>query len=165
MSAVTAAGKLTATVTAVPGVYDSGLITVFDDELGKKVLSDWQWFLSDAIGLASTWQGNIFFWSPKHSACFYLDTQRGKTTFVDKSVDALFNTFLVKEGVKKDVLFDGLFKEVYARVGGLGYCESYIANPWPMLGGSGGVETFDKGDTEVYVSLTGQTIRKFMSKD
>lgn len=53
-------GKLTATVSVAPGVYDAGLITVFDDELGRKVLSDWQWLLIDAIGLASTWQGNVF---------------------------------------------------------------------------------------------------------
>jgi hypothetical protein len=34
-----------------------------------------------------------------------------------------------------------------------------------MLGGSGEVDTLGKGDVEVYVSLTGQTIRKFVSKD
>jgi hypothetical protein len=68
------------------------------------------------------------------------------------------------EGVKNEVLSAEVFKEVCARSGGLRYCECYIANPWPMLGGSGAVETFGKGDTEVYVSLTGQTIRQFMSE-
>lgn len=159
-----AAGQLSAAVTAPAGVYGSGLVTVLDCNLAKSLLNDWQWLLVDAIALAATWQGNIFFWSRKHNACFYLDTQRGKTTFVDKSIDVVFNDFLIKDGVKKDVLLSDYFAEINARLGDLSYCECYIAKPWPMLGGSGASDTFGKGDMEVYVSLTGQTIRKAMSQ-
>ncbi|CAM3671218.1 T6SS immunity protein Tdi1 domain-containing protein [Polaromonas hydrogenivorans] len=164
VSVASAVSKLSPAVSAPAGVYNSGLITVLDDELGRKVLNDWQWLLVDAVGLASTWQGNIFFWSPKHSASFYLDTQRGKTTFVEESVDVLFNVFLTREGIGKDVLLEDSFGVIHAREGDLNYCECYIAKPWQMLGGSGELDTFGKGDMEVYMSLTGQTIRKIMSK-
>jgi hypothetical protein len=160
VSVAAAASKLSPEVSAPAGVYNSGLITVLDDELGRKLLDDWQWLLVDAVGWASTWQGNIFFWSPKHGASFYLDTQQGKTTFVETSVDGLFNTFLTKEGIRKEVLLEELFGNIHAREGDLEYCECYIAQPLQMLGGSGELDTFGKGDMEVYVSLTGQTIKK-----
>lgn len=159
------ASKFAQTISAPAGVYESGLISILDEGLGAVILKDWRWYLGgDAIGLASTWQGNIFFWSPKYEASFYLDTQRGKTTFVDKSVDGLFNAFLIKDGVKKDVLFECIFSSIKARLGALKYCECYIEKPWQMLGGSGESDSFGKGDVEVYVSLTGQTIQQFMPK-
>lgn len=158
------AGQFNAAVNALAGVYGSGLITVLDVKLGNSLSNEWQWLLVDGISLAATWSGNVFFWSPKHDACFYLDTQRGKTTFVDRSIDAVFNDFLIKDGVKKDVLFSGHFAEINARLGDLSYCECYIAKPWSMLGGSGASDTFGKGDMGVYLSLTGQAIRKAMSK-
>ena len=161
VSGVTAASKLSELVTAPAGVYSTGLITIFDEDLGGRILNEWQWLLVDAIGLAATWQGNVFFWSSKHKATFYLDSQTGKATFVDESVDRLFNSFLVQPGIQRDVLLDKHYEEIQRRLGNLEYCECFIAKPWPMLGGSGDSETFVKGDVEVYLSLTGQTIRRF----
>lgn len=160
VSSFSLAGVLSSEVSAPAGVYNAGLISILDEELGRKVLNDWQWYLEDAVALAATWQGNFFIWSPKRSAVFYFDTQRRKATFVDKSIDRFINEFLTKSEVRKEVLMEAFFEEIRIGLGGLNYCECFIAKPWQMLGGSGKVETYGTGDLEVYSSLTGQTIRQ-----
>ena len=145
-----------------PGVYEFGLVSILDEELGNSILSSWQWLFFDAIGVAATWQGNVFFWSPKRSACFYLDAESGKSIQVAETVEALVNDVLPSENAKANLLrFDG-FQEVYDRMGELQYGRCYYPRPLPMLGGSGNLDTYGEGDMEVYLAIVAQTFKHIL---
>lgn len=160
---LSAASKLSQVVTARPGIYDSGLISILDEQAASAFLRGWSWLLgNDPVALATDWQGHVIFWSPKYASNYYLNTQQGKTAFIDKDVGTLFNTVLTKNGVKEKVLYEKDFEVVLSNVGSLQYGECYYAKPWQMLGGSGSLDSYGKGDVEVYLSLTGQTVHKAM---
>lgn len=158
-----AAHALSPSVDAKASVYDEGLVTLLDEKLGSAALSGWKWLLGeDSIALASTWLGNLIFFSTKHKASFYLEVQRGKTTFIDRDIGYLFNEFMTSDGVKEKFLDIDKFALVRQRLGPLKYGECYIPEPWPMLGGNGLPDSYGKGDLEVYLNLVGQTIKRQM---
>lgn len=144
-----------------PGVYQSGLLTLLDEKLGEEVLRHWRWLIgSDATALAVTAFGDIFFWSDRFSSVYFLEVQRGHSTFVDKEIDYLFNEFLPQAGVKDKVLAESKLERLVGRLGELCYGECYLAEPWQMLGGSGSEESFVKGKVNVYASLVGQALER-----
>ena len=91
---------------------------------------------------------------------YFLESQRGQSTFIDKDIGYVFETFLTEKGVQEGVLHDGLVRSLVARLGALHYGECYIAQPWERLGGSGAIETYGRGSLAVYLSLTGQSVRQ-----
>lgn len=146
-----------------PGTYSSGAITVVDKVLSSALLKSWRWLLGgDAVGLAATAVGDLFFWSEKHRAVFYLETQRGQSTFVDSSSEFFFNEFIVQNGVQESVLRTDFLEALRNKHGKLKYGECYIAEPWLRSGGSGDIATYAKGDLAVYLSLVGQAVEHSM---
>jgi hypothetical protein len=161
IAGASAVQSLSNQVSAPPGAYDSGLLSVVDEAAGRSLLEPWHWLLgTDPVALAATWSGNIVFWSPRKGAVFLIDTQRGRSTLVDQNVDHVFNDVLTREAAKEELLLSGRFEAVRARIEDLVYGECYMPVPYPMLGGSGAIETYDKGALDVYLSITGQTIRQ-----
>ncbi|MHA7685502.1 T6SS immunity protein Tdi1 domain-containing protein [Cupriavidus sp. PET2-C1] len=141
------------------GVYNGGLITVLDADLGRQAIAPWQWLLGeDAAALASTWGGDLIFWSERYSGVFMLDAQRGSSTFVDRDVTYLFDVFLSNPDVRQQVLQNDAMKLLSTRIGTLAYGECFIAEPWPRLGGHGTLDTYVRGDLTVYLSLVGQAV-------
>lgn len=67
-----------------PGSFEGGLFSVLDHDLSHSVMEPWRWLLGgDAVALVATALGDLFFWSEKHGAVFFLEVQYGKSTFVD----------------------------------------------------------------------------------
>ena len=147
-----------------PGVYNDGLLTVLDAELANAALIDWRWLLGeDAVALAATTFGDLFFWSNKHGAVYFLEAQKGQSTFIDREVNYLFDVFLVNEGVRKELLRQNELSSLAARLKTLSYGECYIANPWTMLGGTGDLKTYEVGQLDVYLSLVGHAVQENMN--
>lgn len=144
-----------------PGVYSEGLITVLDAKLSATISEAWSWLLGpDVIVVATTSLGDFFFWSESQSAAFFMNAQSGKSTFVDRELAYLFDDFLTKDGVKKQVLGGHIFPMLVQRLGPLSYGRCYIAVPWATFGGSGAIDDYSTGDVDVYLSFTGQTAKQ-----
>ena len=106
-----AASMLSQAVSARPGLYNFGLISVLDEQAGNTFLKAWSWLLGEeAVALAADWQGHVIFWSPKYAKNYYLNSQICKTSFIDKNIGVAFNTILTKNAVKEKVLFEKDFK-------------------------------------------------------
>jgi hypothetical protein len=162
---VAVAKVLSPNLSIEPGVYSGGLLSILDEELAKTILLDWRWLLGqDAAALAVSALGELVFWSPKHGSVYFLEVQRGSSTFIDKKIDYVFDQFLTKEGVRDGVLHQKLVASLQNRLGLLQYGQCFIAEPWQMLGGSGSEASYVQGDLAVYLSLVGQTVKKDMDK-
>lgn len=147
------------------GIYNDGLLSVLDRESSDAALTGWRWLLGqDAIALAVTSVGDLFFWSGSQKAVYFLEVQRGSSTFVDKEIRYLFDEFLVKTEVQKSVLHCELCLALNLRLGALSYGECYIAEPWLMSGGTGHESTYQRGQLDVYLSLAGHAVHQVMNK-
>lgn len=141
-----------------PGLYEGGLITVLGQDLAAKASLPWTWLIgTDVTALAITWSGDLFFWSPKYEAVFFLDVQRGRTTFVDRSVTYFFDDFLTADEVRTKVLRSGDFSAAKGLTGELEYGQCYIQEPWARHGG-GPDAGYGKGDIHVYFCLVSQEV-------
>ncbi len=150
-------------VNIAPGIYNDGLLTVLDDELAIASLIGWRWLLGhDVVALATTAFGDLFFWSDKHNAIYFLEVQKGQSTFIDREINYLFDVFLVNEGIRADLLREDELNSLTARLGAISYGECYIANPWKMLGGTGDLETYELGQLDVYLNLVGHAVQQNM---
>lgn len=148
-----------------PGVYNDGLISVLDEKLSSTALLGWRWLLGDdASALAVSGIGDIIFWSPKHGAAYFLEVQRGSSTFIDKNIDYVFDQFLTIDGVCNEVLHQKLFTSLKNRIGSLQYGQCFIAEPWQMLGGAGTEASYTTGELAVYLSLVGQAVKRNLDK-
>lgn len=146
-----------------PGTYCDGAITVLDRFLSGAVLESWQWLLGqDAVALVATSTGDLFFWSERHHAVYFLEVQRGRSTFVDKDLNFFLDNFLTQDGIQKPVLHRDMHEIIKEQNGVLAYGECYVAEPWVRSGGSGDASTYAKGNLAVYLSLVGQSIEHSM---
>ena len=165
MQGFAAANSLVPSIDLTPGVYNGGLLSLLDEELANSALSGWRWLLGeDAIALASSGIGDIFFWSHKHNGVYFLESQRGSSLLIEEDVSNFFKKFLPLKGVRHQVLLEDLIIKLRGRLGELSPGECFIAEPWPMLGGSGAESTYAKGSLAVYLNLVGQTVKKSMEK-
>ncbi|MBV6322421.1 hypothetical protein [Duganella violaceipulchra] len=140
------------------GLYEHGLITVPGQNLAAKTLMPWAWLIgTDVVALTITWSGDLFFWSPKYEAVFFLDVQRGQSTFVDRNVDYFFNDFLVADEIRNKVLRSGEFNSVNGLADELEYGQCYIQEPWARHGG-GSNAGYGKGDIYVYFCLVSREV-------
>ncbi|MEX3929435.1 T6SS immunity protein Tdi1 domain-containing protein [Paraburkholderia sp. BR10936] len=143
------------------GVYNAGLLTILGDSLGGEASRPWQWLLGrDARALASTSFGDLFFWSGRMEAVYFLEVERGTTTFVDKEVSYVFNDFLNIPEIQDRVLHRTKATLVIERCGALAYGQCYIGVPLPSLGGSGDASTYQPGMLGAYLSLVAQEARR-----
>ncbi len=156
--------KLIADHGIAAGSFEKGLVFVVDRDLGETILSAWRWLLGpDATLLVATALGDLFFWSDKYGAIYFLEVQYGKSTFVDKDVGFFLNEFVTKKEILDRVFHRELFSTLTARLGSPQYGECYIALPWLRHGGTGEVGTYAKGELAAYVSLVGQAVQRAMA--
>lgn len=142
------------------GVYNGGLLTILGESLSSEASRPWQWLLgTDARALASTSFGDLFFWSGRMEAVFFLEVERGTTTFVNKEVGYVFNDFLNIPELKDQVLHRTKATLVIERCGALSYGQCYVGVPLPSWGGSGDASTYQPGMLAVYLSLVAQEAR------
>jgi len=155
--------KIAAGYVSSAGTFEGGLFSVLDEPLSSAVLDGWRWLLGrDAIALVASAFGDLFFWSEKHGSIYFLEVQRGTSTFVGKDMAHLFDRFLTRAEILDRVLHRERFKSVVSRLGKPKYRECYIAVPWARVGGSGEISTYTKGDLAVYASLVGQSVQQAM---
>ncbi|WP_354678215.1 T6SS immunity protein Tdi1 domain-containing protein [Cupriavidus plantarum] len=141
------------------GMYAHGLISILDKNLSISALSDWSQILGvSTVALASTAFGDVFFWSENDLAIYYLEVQQGEAIRVGNNIAMFFEEFLTAENIINQVLRSDDFEKIRSKGEGLKYGECYIARPWQMLGGDGDLESYQRGDLDVYLSLTGKTI-------
>ncbi|WCE05533.1 T6SS immunity protein Tdi1 domain-containing protein [Pseudoxanthomonas sp. JBR18] len=146
------------------GVYSEGLLVVLGQQLSKQLAQSWQWLLGhDATPLAHTAFGDFFFWSQKHESVFYFETQRGKSTFVDRSTEWFFEQFIPQSSVLEQVLELTKVRQLVERLGAIAYGSCFIAEPWQCIGGSGTLNDYSIGNIAVYNSLVAQHVHGVMS--
>ena len=146
------------------GVYNEGLLLIPDRSTSMQILAGWQPLLGDATVLASTAFGDIFFWSPQFEAVFFLEVQRGQSTFVARSLDFLFNDFLLKVEIREDVLKESTAIKLVTALGALDVNESFIAEPWPRRGGDGSIGSYTRGSLIVYSNLVATDVLNSMQQ-
>lgn len=149
------------TLGIAPGIYDEGLVTVLDTQLSASIADAWSWLIGlDAVPIVSTLAGDFFFWSESQGATFFMEADFGKSTYVDREIDYLFDGFLIKDGVKDKVLGRALLPGLAERLGPLPYGACYIAFPSAMFGGSRALDDYSTGDLDVYLSIAAQTAKQ-----
>ncbi|MES2185928.1 MAG: T6SS immunity protein Tdi1 domain-containing protein [Pseudomonadota bacterium] len=142
------------------GAYQGGLITVLGQELSSAALNDWRGLVgTDAVALASTACGDLFFWSDTHPGVYFLEPQAGGATRVGPDTGSFFNTFLREPDVTENMLRSVAFNALKTRLGELTYGECYIAVPLQIMGGSGRLSTFDRTSLGVYLGLAAQSVQ------
>ncbi|WP_071659010.1 DUF1851 domain-containing protein [Duganella sp. HH101] len=147
------------------GVYNEGLLLVPDLSTSKQILAGWQPLLGDATVLATTAFGDIFFWSSQFEAVFFLEVQRGQSTFVTRNLDFLFNDFLLKPEIHEDVLRESTAAKLFNKLGALNVNECLVAEPWLRHGGNGSIDTYTRGSLVVYSNLVATDVLSSMKQD
>jgi hypothetical protein len=148
-----------------PGLYEDGLITVLGQQLSGHVAAPWTWLIgTDAVALAVTWSGELFFWSQKHEAVYFLDVQRGQSTFVDRDIGYFFNEFLTHDSVRTQVLLEDEFRAIRVLNGELAYGKCYVREPWARHGGPASVANYGIGEINVYFSLVANEVQADMDR-
>ncbi|WP_239951474.1 T6SS immunity protein Tdi1 domain-containing protein [Dyella terrae] len=148
------------------GRFNEGLFSVLDHSLSTQVLRSWRWLLGqDAIALVASSVGDLFFWSEKYSGIYFLEVQRGSSTFVGTDLEWFFTNFITVGEILDEVLHRPLFVSLCDRLQPPRYGECFIAEPWQRLGGSGAVDTYEKGSLDVYTNLLGQAVEIAMTAE
>ncbi len=141
------------------GAYNHGLFTIVDESVSNRLLVNWSWLVgSEAIALMTTGFGDVFFWKPKEGVHF-LGVQRAEVEFVDAEFRWFFEEFLVKPQVVDTVLRKPLFDRLVRLHRPLQYGETFILEPWLILGGKENAENYAIGGCSVYLDLVCQTHR------
>jgi len=140
------------------GTYNYGLVAVVDADASTTLLDSWKSLVGDsAIALITSGLGDVFFWKKDESAVYFLNVQRGTTELIDHDLHWFLNEFLTKEGVIEEVLRKTLFDSLVKHHRALRFHETFILEPWQMLGGEEKVENFTIGECSVYLDLVGQS--------
>ncbi|HYG77999.1 MAG TPA: T6SS immunity protein Tdi1 domain-containing protein [Planctomycetota bacterium] len=141
------------------GVYNSGLLTTVDSKLGKSMLKDWHFLITDRChALMTTAFGNVFYWDAEEGICF-LEVQGLQVTAITRDLHVFLNEFLTDPKILESVLRKDDFEELASLKGPLSYNRSFFLVPWQMLGGIEKAENYDVGDCDVYLSLVGQALQ------
>lgn len=140
------------------GTYGDGLISILSLDDGAMMLTPWTEGIGEVICIVITGVGDAFYWSKKNKAVYFLDAQLGTYSFVDKDVNWFLYEFLVKQGVKTSVLKEKKFTELLGQYGPVNYGETFFPVPYLAAGGSGSLNTYQRGDSAVYFSMLAQTI-------
>jgi len=152
------AGSMQADFLPQPGVYNGGLLFIPDQFTSSQVLAGWQPLLGDAIALAITAFGDIFFWSPRFEAIFFLESQKGASTFVARDTNFLFDNFLIIPDVRENVLRESIVMRLIDNLGALDANECFIAEPMPVLGGDGSINSYSRCSLLVHSSLVAMVV-------
>lgn len=88
----------------------------------------------------------------------YLFTERPEVVPLDIQPDAFEDDFLSSASVIRNLLRQSDYNALGQRLGDLSTGEIYIPTPYPVSGGSGDLDTYQKGDVWVHLDLYAQVI-------
>ena len=141
------------------GVYNEGLLTIWDSDSSRTLLNGWAEVLGrKCTALMTTGFGDVLVWDHQQGGVAFLEVQRNHLEFIGSDADWLLNEFLMLPGILEKVLRQPLFEAVQRRNRALRFREAFILEPWRMLGGQEDVENFTIGDCAVYLSLVSQSL-------
>lgn len=138
-------------------VYAAGLFTLTTEADSQKLLLPFKRDIGTVECLLTTGLGNAFFWRNSDQSVYFLNSQYGTYSFVDKEVSWVLFEFLKNVEVQQSVLEENKFRKVAAICGKPIYGECCFPVPFLISGGTDKVEKFQKGNSEVYFSLLAQT--------
>jgi len=112
-----------------PGVYDEGLLLVPAAHLGRRIVRSLRGLLpDDALLLAATGFGHLFFASTSLAGVHLLEVQHARTRRVCDEPAQLFDAVLTRDDVRERVLARASFEPLRAELGPLGYNECFSAS-------------------------------------
>jgi hypothetical protein len=143
------------------GMYNGGLLAVVDPGTSRSFQESWSWLVGgETVVLMTTGFGDLFLWRGPEQGIWFLEVQRGELEFIDTNVSWFLNEFLNDPDVVRDVLRKNRFNQLKAKYRPLKYHETFILEPWPMLGGTDKDDAYGIGQCMVYVSLVGQALAR-----
>ena len=74
------------------------------------------------------------------------------------NMDAFISEFLDNERVRQEFFRQGDSQLLAERLGPLAQDECFYPVPYPAMGGSGALETYERGDAWIHLEIYGQTI-------
>jgi hypothetical protein len=111
------------------GLYNEGLITVFDLDYNDSFLSSWEWLIgSNIILLGCTCWGDFFYVDMNDGEFYIVLSDQYKKFQMGNSFSAVFDMNLADENFQKDILRPNEFLLFQKEVGVLDYGEFYISS-------------------------------------
>ena len=74
------------------------------------------------------------------------------------SIESFTSIFLTNAGIVEQVLRKADYDKLASRLGPLGDDQCFFPVTFPQMGGSGALDTYDKGDVWVHLDLLGQVM-------
>lgn len=135
------------------GMYNEGIITVFDYNYDDSFLSSWNWLVgSNVILLGSTCWGD-FFYADMNEGKFYIVLIDQYIKFpMGNSFSSVFDMNLATESFQEQILRLNDFKDFMEQVGKLNYGEFYITNRKKAVK--------EKRELSLFLDILGQTGRQ-----
>ena len=135
------------------------MYVVLSDSVASERISPWTEVLPDGSEVFGyTAFGDFFISSGPQPEFGLLLTESARFERIPvRSLQEFESSFLSDGGVIESVLRPADLKYLVARLGELGEDEVYYPVPYPCLGGSGELDTYQKGDVWVYSSISAQS--------
>lgn len=139
------------------GKYNDGLIEVINPDEYQDTLETWLGRKVDnyvPVALGSF--GDLFYYrkltDTDEDVCV-LDPHYRKIHNVVWSLDSFFNDFLTDDEIMSQNLMGDMFGKALKKLGKLERNEIYIFSPALAMGGSGKIDSVDKGNAQVHLSI------------
>lgn len=143
------------------GVYNSGALTIFDNNYAQKIeLESWRFLLGngDFLPVCASGVGDFIVYSIENGTFINIETQTMESSTLELSIEDFFNKFLADDGVIDEVLNSEYVAKVRNATGQeLEYGETYILVPHSLLGGVDMPQNYQVGDFSVYAEICVQT--------
>ncbi|KZN44876.1 T6SS immunity protein Tdi1 domain-containing protein [Pseudoalteromonas luteoviolacea] len=140
------------------GVYNGGLITIFNDSYAKKIdLGSWD-CLNDKrfIPFSITAFGDLFLLETKTEQVSLFEPQFNRLTPIEINLKEFFDGFLTNQDIINDLLKEHYMLQVQSVCEKLEFGCCYILKPWLLSGGTDKPEKYEIGDFATYFDLVSQ---------
>ena len=140
------------------GLYNDGIITVFDDSYRDAFLLSWEWLIgNNVILLGCTCWGDFFYADMNEGEFYIVLIDQYKKFQMGNSFSAVFDMNLAQEDFQREILRENEFKEFKQQAGALEYGEFYIKNRK--------TDTPEKKKLSLFLDIIGQTGQQIKRKD
>ena len=111
------------------GLYNEGLITIFDCNYDDSFLISWNWLIgNDVILLGCTCWGDFFYADMSEGIFYIVLIDQCKKFPMGNSFSAVFDMNLATDDFQKQILRPNSFKGFMTQAGKLNYGEFYVTN-------------------------------------
>ena len=132
------------------GLYNEGLITVFDCNYDDSFLSSWNWLIGNNVILLGCTCWGDFFYADMNEGKFYIVLiDQCKKFPMGNSFTAVFDMNLAAENFQDQILRLNGFNEFMEEAGKLNYGEFYITNRKTSMK--------EKKELSLFLDVLGQT--------